>query len=102
MADTTSARPWLAELLAKYGPSGISPDPVRLREDGCFYDRQAWVWEVDSNSHHLAIDQFTSHLVVRAHTPSRFVSVAFFDPDGPAADEVRAVLVLAGMLEASP
>lgn len=93
-------RPWLADLVAKYGASCIPVSgPVALRSKDGNYVRECWVWFPEGQNHNLAIDHYADRWVIRAGAPRTAVKVDYYRKDAPTDAEVRAVLVLAGMLE---
>jgi hypothetical protein len=99
-AQIETRRPWLAELIARYGPSRIPQMPVPLRSESGNYVRECWVWFPDGKNHNLAPDHYADHWVIRAGVPRTPVLVTYYRKAAPTSAEVRAVLVLAGMLEA--
>ena len=97
---TVTDRPWLDELTALYGESRLPQMPVPLRGERGNYVRECWVWFPDGKNHNLAIDHYAGHWEIRAGAPHTRVQVDYYRKSAPTDTEVRAVLVLAGLLEA--
>lgn len=91
-------RPWLDDLIAKYGECKIAPGPVMLHSDGEGYVRECWAWLIAGRNSNLAIDRYGNRWVVAASGPK--ARIKFESREMPTANEIMAMLVCAGMLEA--
>jgi hypothetical protein len=96
--ETITERQWLADLTARFGESCIPPGPVALRGENGNYVRECWAWFPDGQNHNLAIDHYADHWAIRAGSPRTSIRVDCYREQAPSDAEVRAVLVLAGML----
>lgn len=105
------ARPWLAELVERYGEprvhAGPVPtvihDPSYADDRGVLVQRECWVWFPGGKNYNLALDQHKDHWTVRANAEwgKRGHAVVRIDGAGePGAERVRAALVAARMFSA--
>jgi hypothetical protein len=99
-AETALARPWLAEMTVRHGRPAAAPGRVRLRGEDGWYVRECWAWLVRGGNRSVVIDRYPGHWAVRADGPGTRLVLERYGSEEPAAAEIRAVLVLAGLLEA--
>ena len=110
-APSGAGRPWLDELVARYGEPKVhaGPVPTMVQEPGYVQggvrrvQRECWVWFPEGKNYNLALDQHKGHWQITANAEwgKKARAEARIDgTDAPPPAAVRAVLVAAQFLEA--